>query len=362
MDRLIIGRRLVVAWAFTCVASAQTSPPSATDEERLWAEVETLRRACDIPTTQPNHLWFTNAAANRHDLLHRIELYQALYPGGAHRDEALRLELATRFEIAALTDASFQGLHERVSLAVKQPASESMIHEAEYWKSLTSLLAGDLREPADAEARKKVHAMWRSYMDRFPKSERTPGLAAILIDSTVTQNAFELPVTAPHPDELQAMRRELEQLHALLTSAFPEHMETARLTGVIRRWQTLGEPFRFTCNDAETHLTPGQGPIWIVAWASHNRASANLRARARRDADRRNVRVLEVNLDADNQPSPAEENSTRELRSRSRCAGRFLDDWGIRRLPTVFLLNAEGRLVATGEGPAAAALLDRQVR
>lgn len=338
-----------LAWA-SAVGPAQTaasaSPGQAgsdSREERLWDQIVTLRDRA--PTTQPFENWFASALTNKRALAERVRLYLTLYPGGAHRDDAVRLELATLFETASLSGGDYAPLRERVDRYLSSPPNAAALHEAAYWKILCDRLAGSntatqpASMPASLPTTEPLEA-YRRYVRRYPHSRHVPRLATILFEDAARRGE----------------RAEMRELVDLMSRAFPKHLTTEGLAARLRREDATGKLFWLAFRDADgrsvdTRELAGR-PVLIVVWAAYDEAAR--RCASEVEALRREhpeLAVVGVNLDATRAAMSA---ATAELgldwpqfNDELGRANSFARRWGVRRIPRVFAIDRSGRLVGS---------------
>lgn len=343
------GAVCTLAWA-SAVGPAQTAANASSGqtvsdsrEERLWGEIVTLRSRA--PTSQPYEDWFASTLTNKRALAERIRLYLTLYPGGAHRDDAVRLELATLFDIASLSGGDCAPLRERVDRYLTSPLSAAVRHEAAYWKILCDRLAGPntASQPASTAASPATAApleAYREYVRRYPRSRHTPRLATILFEDAARRGE----------------RAEMRALVDLMSRAFPNHLTTENLAARLRREDATGKLFWLAFRDADgrnvdTRELAGR-PVLIVVWAAYDEAARRCVSEVetlRREHPE--LAVVGVNLDATRAAMLA---ATTELgldwpqfNDELGRANSFARHWGVRRIPRVFAIDRSGRLVGS---------------
>ncbi len=279
-------------------------------------------------------------------LLHRLQRYGALFPGGAHREEALRIELLTLFELGSLDGGDFRRLQDRVAEYMRHPPCASAPHEAAYWATVILEPSGD--EPAFLDDR--LAAAWADYVQRYPDSRYTPRLTRALFEN------------AEAADDLPAM----ERLAAAMERHFPERAGTRLLAARLRRHNAVGHPFwlgfRAGEETVDTRRHAGS-PVMIVVWSSGDRRSEDLcREIAAFEARHAEVAVFGVCLDYDRE---ALERFVRQLGvdwpqffDGRGPANEFALTWGVTRTPTVFVVDRGGRLLGAAGASTAPPALD----
>ena len=343
------GAVCTLAWA-SAVGPAQTAPSAPpgqagadSREERLWGEIVALRDRA--PTTQPYEEWFASALTNKRALAERIRLYLTLYPGGAHRDDVVRLELATLFDVASLAGGDFAPLRERVDRYLRSPPSDAVLAEAAYWRILCDRLTGSspASQPAStaaSPATAELLAAYRKYLRSYPRSRYVPRLATILFEDAARRGE----------------RAEMRDLVDLMSRGFPKHLTTEDLAARLRREDATGKPFWLAFRDADgrnvdTRELAGR-PVLIVVWAAYDDAARRCVSEVetlRREHPE--FAVVGVNLDATRAAMSA---ATAELgldwpqfNDELGRANSFARHWGVRRIPRVFAIDRSGRLVGS---------------
>ncbi|MGE3181377.1 MAG: hypothetical protein AB7N71_07085, partial [Phycisphaerae bacterium] len=115
-------------FSFATIALAQAER----SESALWNAIQKLTQ--QDRSTATGDAWYENAREDRLRLLENIRLSQVLYPGGAHRDELIALELQARFEVAIMDNGDFTALQQRVAELFRNPVSRFAKEEAAYWQ------------------------------------------------------------------------------------------------------------------------------------------------------------------------------------------------------------------------------------
>lgn len=329
-------------------ASAPVRPPSR--EERLWQRVVGLMQA--TPATQPFGQWFVAADHQRQRLCDVLRLYLTLYPGGAHRDDAIRLELVNLFELGTLRGGQLDPLRERVNALLAAPPSEFAECEAAYWQIIcdraaspraasrpTSRPADEPFGPVDDNQR----TAYEAYLAKYPRSHYAPRLAALLFEDALQRGD----------------RGAMQAAVAHLEEYFPAHAGTAEVRGAWQRESGVGQPLRarlrlLTGKDVDTADYAGR-PLLIVVWAGYDEVARQRVAEIERH--RRvhpDVQVLGVSLDEGAEATRAAADTLAIDWPQSNdglgWGGEFVRAWGVRRIPWVFVLDRAGRLLGSTDG------------
>lgn len=336
---------------------AQTPPGGAraSRELQLWEQIEVLKP--QPLATQPYEGWFTAARARCELLERRAHLYLTLYPGGAHRDEAVQLELTCLFELGALHGGTIDRLCERVAELLRAPPSAVAAAEAAYWVILCQRArsAGASSQPTSAETEvpdADLLAAYREYVQQYPGSRYAPRLAELLFTN------------AQRRGDIAAMRPSLEQLRA----HFPRAAATAALEARWRRVLAVGEPFWPALKSMDGHMLDRRDyaghPVLIVVWAGFDAgACTEVRKIEQFRGEHPDVRVIGINLD-DSRDEAAAANRRLGL-DWPQCndelgwGGEFVRTWGVERISQAFVLDREGRLLGVAEGAQWAGLVQR---
>ena len=342
--------------------------PATTREEALWQRIRALTQP--VPATQPYEKWFAAAQGQRGALLGRVQLYLTLYPGGTHRDEAVRLELSTLFELGTLGDRGLGPLSERVAAYLQQPPSQAVLEEAAYWEILcrrwadTTELArprAETGEPAGPRAGAnqagerpasaptsapalvadaRLLAAYRDYVARYPRSRYVPRMASLLFDDAARR----------------ADRDAMRDIVAALRASFPDHALTAALEGQWQCVQAVGRPFWLTFQTADNRQVDTRtyqgAPVLIVVWAGFDAgARACVQSVERFRAAYPNLRVVGVNLDDTAEQAAAAARklavSWPQFCDGLGWGGEFVRTWGVRHIPLVFVVDRDGRLIGS---------------
>lgn len=320
-----------------------TSPPAPTPEARLWQSIVAL--SADVPATQPFDGWFERTQQQRARLIARVKLYQTLYPGGQHRTDAVRLELAALFDAATLASGPYDAFCKRVREHLAAPGGPAVEAEAAYWALICQRLERDPDVPTTRPAARSdavplapaLRAAYADYLRRYPQSRYVPRLARLLFaDAAARDDATGMQAAIAH-----------------IGTHFPEHPTTIALLGAWNRRQAIGQPFWLEFRQGETehdsrHFAGRPGAI--VVWAGFDAAARQ----CVRDLEQVRVAhptmwLLGVNVDAD---AAAGDAAARELgvtwpqfNDGLGWANRFALAWGVDVVPLVFVVDARGRLV-----------------
>lgn len=348
---------LLGGWIVAC-AAAQTTVPAADNasmEDALWADITRLR--APAPTTQPFEPWFGQTADQCRALLQALDMYRTLYPGSAHRDEAIRLELNTRFELAALIDAPPTELRRRVAALLADPPSPAAKAEAAYWQMIVDHMMPE-STPADLDpqqAQVELVAAYREYVRRYPDSRYVPLLATALFDRGLATGDDAL---------LQALVSEL-QTH------FPNLTTTQQLAARLALRGRLGRPFVVKLplvdgQSLDTRQWRGR-PSLIVVWADFSPAARqtvqDVEALRREHPE---LAVAGVALDESPTETTAVARALQLPWPQSNdglgWGNELVRAWGLRAIPRVLVLDRDGRLVGVGDGASWRALAEQVLR
>jgi hypothetical protein len=398
-----------IALAAVWNVSAGTPPddaPITPREQQLWGQITALTQA--DPTTRPLAAWFDAVRQQRRELLERVRLYLALYPGGAHRDQAIRLELSSLFELGTLAGGAMDPLHQRIGEILHSPPSEAAAQEAAYWAIVcrhrsrhSDAAAGPAHDWAGSDmstrpatiptmAWRRGASLWHprttpwgwatggrravgSYIASYPRSPHVPRLASLLFEEAATR------------DDQAAMMDILDHLR----EHFPNHLATHCLEAEWRRRSAVGKPFwpRLkladlaydpTASHVEDKLSlqsrapqgadalldqqPYLGrPVLIVVWAGFDQ-SARRCAQAVEELRRGHggsgfsptrpaLHAIGISLDETSEQTAA---ASRELglswpqfSDRLGWGGEFVRTWDIRSIPTVMVIDRTGKLLGS---------------
>ena len=324
-----------------------TSPvASISPEEELWQSITVLTERA--PTTQPSDDWFSVAERQRVALRDRVQLYLTVYPGGAHRDAAIRIELATLFEIGTLRGGALEPLCKRAAQILAAPPSEAAEHEAAWWRIVCERrgLPAATTRPASQPPRRDATDpallnAYRDYVRNYPRSRHVPRLATLLFEDA----------------QRRGDRAAAQAAVRHLGTHFPDHAATRALLAEWNREEAVGQPFRvmFRTADGElidTRQYAGQ-PLLIVVWAGFDRTARKCVARIEKHRRAHpDVRVVGVNLDetGDQMAAACQDLgiSWPQWYDGLGWGAEFARTWGVRRIPWVFVVDREGRLLGSG--------------
>jgi len=263
---LLLGLAWSGALGGTGAEPAARSPDTSA-EETLWQRIATLDAT--PATSQPFEQWFVTAERRDALLRDQLRLYLTLYPGGQHRDEAIRLELAKLFEFGTLRGGDLTPLRARVAEILRAPPSPAAEEEAAYAELLcqpgepgpppppTRQATTAPIRPLDAD----LPAAYRRYIARYPRSRHVPRLATRLFEEA-----------ARHADR-EGMRAIAEHLG----THFPNHEETEMVLGTWNRLESVGRPFWAALRTIDERTLDTRAyvghPVLIVVWAGFNDAA-----------------------------------------------------------------------------------------
>lgn len=336
---------LALTLLLLCVPPA--APQARDADETLWADVAALSSAA--PSSQPFDRRAPGEITRREQLLARLAQYLTLYPGGRRRDEAIRLELRTQFELGALRGGDFAPLCEAAQRYARAAPSNAVAAEVAYWQIICARLAQTraASQPATSDLdqiERDLLPQYESYLSRFPHSPYAPRLATLLFEHAQMRGDDD------------AMRR----YAALLREQFPDHAATALLAAQLRRRDAVGRPFwiAFTRLDGSTFDSREWAgrPGLIVVWsATSPRARETLAAVERLRRENPALAVCGVCVDGDPVAGTAAAASLNldwpQSYDRLGWAGDFCREWGVRTVPFVFAIDRAGRLRGAGDGP-----------
>ena len=316
------------------------SQPTSRDEV-LWGEIQAAN--CVLPDTHPYSSDVETALRPRRRLLELTRVYLTSYPGGLRRDEVVRLELKALFEIGTLSGGEFELLRKQVEEYLAHPPSEAALHEVAYWKircnRLVSVAATS--QPSSAPVAHTDAALlvaYRGYIERYPRSRYVPRMVTEVFDA------------AAAAENLGEQRRLVE----LLGREFKEHAVTRLLTA---HREAVGKPFSLAFHAADgTEIDTARWqrrPVLIVVWAGFcARCRASVPEIEAFRVEHPELLVVGVNLDESEQKMTA---ACRELglawpqfNDGMGWANRFVRHWGVRRIPSVFVVDRGGRLAGFG--------------
>ena len=352
------SRLLSIASLALILAAPRPGHAQSPDESRvpagepeLWQRIVALE---PLPTaTQLSENWFEAARERRRGLLARVRLYLTLYPGGAHRYEAVRLELTALFELGTLPGGTLAPLRERVEEILRAPPSEASRDEAAYWaivcqrwqaSAAATQPVGQGRPggPAAAQLRPDADTLhaYREYVEKYPRSQYAPRLAARLFADAARRGD----------------RADMQRIVQRMTECCPQQAGTAQLAAEWRREALVGEPFwpaspsMAGCPwDSRDYAG---APLLIVVWAAFDEPSCRCVPEIERfRKDHPALRVIGISLDESAEPTVA---AARELgvdwlqcNDRLGWGGAFVRFWGIDRIPYVLAIDQAGRLAGS---------------
>lgn len=326
---------------------APAAPQARDADESLWAEIGALSSAA--PASQPFDRRAPGEIARRQQLLARLAQYLSLYPGGRRRDEVIRLELRTQFELGALRGGDFAPLCDATQRYARATPSDAVAAEVAYWQIICGRLAQTraASQPAATDLdqiERDLLPQYESYLSRFPRSPYAPRLATLLFEHALRRSDDD------------ALRR----YAALLREHFPDHAATELLAAQLRRRDAVGRPFwiAFTRLDNTTFDSRALAgrPLLIVVWSvADPRARDVLKAIEQLRREHPPLAVCGVCVDGDPVAGPAAAAALNldwpQSFDRLGWAGDFCREWGVRTVPFVFVVDQTGRLVGATDGP-----------
>lgn len=302
-------------------------PPAAMTslEEDLWKTVYGLRQP--VPATEPYELWFGAAQSQRRALLEALQMYGTVYPGGAHRDDAIRLELQTLFELDTLRGLPPDALCARVQELLCDPPTLLAEHEAAYWAILCGRrddagAAAFSGSPDQPDAR--LLRDYAAYVGKYPTSRYVPRMATLLLEDRLARG------------DLEAARVLVDQMQR----HFPAQAATAALVARWKRAATVGQAF-----------WPMTGtPQVVVVWAGFDPAACECAQQIERFRRAHpELRAVGVNLDPTSADADAHARRLglewAQMNDGLGWGGAFVRTWGVRQIPRVFVVDRAGRLV-----------------
>lgn len=339
----------------TPVASAQDvhRPTAIGREEELWQQI--VAKGQPIVDIYPFDTWFQRALQRRRELLEQIRLYLTLYPGGAHRDEILRAELRTRFDLAVLGAADFSGVCTRATELINRLSGTDIEADAAFWLLTCRQQAASAERAAEApllgvdDALLEAH---REFFRRYPRSRHTPTVACML---------FAAAEQAPDPTAMREILRQMRQ-------EFPNHADTLFLAGRYRRWAERSEPVWPTLRVLAGGLldpAPFAGhPVVFVVWAGFDAASRDLVTILERYRGvHEDIQMIGIAIDA----TAAEVRAAADelgvpwpqAHDGLGWGGEFVRFWGIEQIPCVMVLDASGCLAGFADADTWQPLLEQ---
>lgn len=327
------------AWPAAALQSADDDTPAA----RAWSRIAALDQA-------PSGADYAAARKRREAILREIAAYQSLYPGGAQRDAAIRLELRTRYELACLAGGDWEPFCKRIEDLLAGPPSRDAACEAAYWR-LRCLDAR--REPPATrpssllvtESTKRQLDNYETYVLEYPDSRHAAHLATVVFEAARRREDWAL------------CQRMVEHLQRQT----PARPVTRRLAARLTLFQHRGRSVSWTlpdCDGTTIDLATLRGrPVWIVIWSS---AAPDARTLVDAINANRAAAVAPLVIGIDIEPGRGESAAwSRRLAPswRHACeplglAAGFAADRGIQVPPTVLAINDNGVLSDIVEGAA----------
>ncbi|MEP0845783.1 MAG: TlpA family protein disulfide reductase [Phycisphaerae bacterium] len=341
-NRASTRRRLPIVLSLTLAVTSHPAPAQPVvlpPDERLWQEIRSLAERAPGPSSA---LAADAELARLGTLCDRAQTYLTLYPGGPHRDDAARLDLAARFEIGA-RGGGFERLCQRVRDLERVSLGPAIRAEAAYWaitcRRLTRPLPATQPQVGDLELPDSgLLAEYRAYVQEFPESRHAPPLAGVLLADAERRSAIE----------------DVRPLIAAVERAHPADAFSACLAATIRRHDAIGRPFpvRFVAADerrVDTASWVGR-PVAIVVWAAQSPRSVE-RAREVERLRREHSDLAVVGVSLDDDPASTVR-AARELgldwpqwSDGFGAAHEFVREWGLSSAPWVLAIDRHGRLV-----------------
>ncbi len=344
---LLLGFALSAALGGTGIQPA-ARPPDASAEETLWQRIATLHAT--PATSQPFEQWFVTAERRDAMLRDQLRLYLTLYPGGWHRDEAIRLELAKLFELGTLRGGDLAPLRARIAEILRAPPSPAAEEEAAYSELLCQ--PGEPAPPTPPTRQATTApvrplgadspATYRRFIARYPRSRHVPRLATLLFEE------------AARYGDREGMRAIAEHLG----THFPNHEATEMVLGTWNRLESVGRPFWAALRTLDERTLDTREyvghPVLIVVWAGFDDAARQCVQRVEQfRRTHTDVHAVGVSLD---ETADATRVAARALgiewpqSNDGRGWGdEFTRNWGVRQVPFVFVIDRAGMLTgATG--------------
>lgn len=260
--------------------------------------------------------------------------------GNAIEAEASCLELlSAAAHHAAAAGRPLTMLEPRLAALESDRAGPALRAEMDYWRlriDLARIGIGPTTQPGTAARIRRIDEFIRAH----PQSRRTIGLVA---ESLAEARSLGDAVTP---------RRWVEQLER----SFPLDATTVALRGADRLARARGEPFMPAWKFADGSPVDWEKlrgraalVLFAAAWDADSRELLGALANWPELTDRAAPRVIFVSLDRQRGDAGALLAETR-LAARLVCdeqgwSTAAVDEWGVRRIPTLLLLDASGRLV-----------------
>lgn len=340
------ARRLLPLVLAVAAIPAGAQPVMLPPDEQLWQDIQSLSQR---PAASSSASAADAEHARLRTLCDRAQTYLTLYPGGPHRDDAVRLDLAVRFELGA-RGGGFESLCRRVRELERASLGQPVRAEAAYWaitcRRLTRPLpATQPRVGMLALPDAGLLAEYRAYVQEFPDSRHAPRLAALLLEDAERRSTLD----------------EVRPLIAAVRAAHPDDALSARLAAAIRRHDAVSQPFpvRFVATDerrVDTARWIGR-PVAIVVWAAQDPRSVE-RACAVERLRHEHPELAVVAISLDDDPA-ASSRAARELgldwpqwNDGFGAAHEFVREWGLSSAPWVLAVNRSGNLLGAecGDG------------
>lgn len=319
--------------------------PSSPDE-RLWSRIVELRVL--PPSSMPATDWFSQNHERQQRLVDAAQQYLTSYPGGDHRDECIEIELATLFELGGQA-GTLDALYRRIQEYIQSPPSPFAIEEAAWWM----LMAGPTElavnravvpERLGTSSPARIAAI-RRYITDYPASRHTPWLAEQLFADAWNRGD----------------RATMQDLVDRITAKFDRHPSALWMAAKLHQFTSLGEPVRIHFRAIErtffdTADDRGQ-PVFIVVWSGFDPASVEAaHAIEQLRESRPNFRVYGVNLDESvartDEMAALAELPWPQWNDGLGWGHEFVRTWGIRQIPAIMWIGADGTLCGVAEGAA----------
>lgn len=358
-----MARACMTMLALLSLGSAQpapTAPAPPTSDQVLWRQIETLDSAAPAPGGPD---WYASLRARRGRVLAAVRQYLTLYPGGPQRDAAIRRELELLYEIGSL-EARFDSLRTRVEELLAAPPSHGAETEAAFWRlrlirlrtesdALEARIAQESLRPPPASRDPTWVEAAAGFTARYPRSAYVPRIVALLSEQAGASAETE--------------QRYRETLGLALRN-WSMHATLRELVARASREDRIGQPVRVTGTDLDGRAFDSQAlrgrAVAFVVWATFDaeacRAAREIEAiRLAHPA----LQVVGVSFDAE--PDPVRRVTAdlgigwRQLLDRRGWGGTLPLEWGLRQLPALLVLDADGALFGVAEGAAWRELLAR---
>lgn len=309
------------------------------DEATLWSQINAKAQADEQAEPATGVAGFAVRASQFRERLELIQKYHTLYPGGAHRADCIALELETRFQLGLLEKGNLDSLCKRVKSLLDRQQMPAVAEEAAYWQ-----LICDEQVPVDEppsgfpDFSAKHLAAREAYLRQYPNSRHTPRLLNHLFNTAVRQNRWD------------HARRIAEIANTLRPS-----LETSRrLRARVKRQDTVGQRFPFGQGappEAQAIFRDVEGHnLLIVVWASFDESTGEVvREIETWRRKRPSLRIVGVNLDSDRKRMTAAMSELNidwpQIHDGRGWDTWFVAQWDIRRVPSVFIIDRNKRLL-----------------